>query len=262
MKFYVRSFLGVGLFFFAWAAFEYSIYQFLQIGTCASGGPYISARQCPSGTGIYFAGLFGGIILGLIAVGIYATRGTPPGVSEGDYQSPRVSFGILAWSLLFLGTGIIGIIAVLHGNPGPGAKTGAIIVAAVFIPMGAIPLLASLRRGPTSKSPPVRLRPPPAAAGGAGFGGGAYSPPGGEGSPLGWVSAPAPPAPPSVPTGIGVHRPNTPASAAAPPSAPAPAATQHKDGLGQLEKLKKLRDEGTLSDAEFQAAKAKILGEL
>ena len=192
MKFYVRSFLGVGLFFFAWAAFEYSIYQFLQIGTCASGGPYVSARQCPSGTGIYFAGLFGGIILGLIAVGIYATRGTPPGVAEGDYQGPRVSFGILAWSALFLGTAIVGIVAVVHGNPGPGAKTGGIIVAAVFIPMGAIPLLASLRRGPRTKAPSVRLTPPPAPAGGPGFG---YTPPGEPSSPLGWVSAPAPPTP-------------------------------------------------------------------
>lgn len=24
----------------------------LQIGTCASGGPYVSARQCPGGTGV------------------------------------------------------------------------------------------------------------------------------------------------------------------------------------------------------------------
>ena len=256
MKFYVRSFLGVGLFFFSWAAFEYSIYQFLQIGTCASGGPYVSARPCPSGTGIYFAGLFGGIILGLIAIGIYATRGTPPDVSEGEYQGPRVSFGILAWSLLFLGTAIVGLVAVLHGNPGPGAKTGAIIVAAVFIPMGAIPLLASLRRGPTTKSPPVRLIPPPAPAGGPGSA--ATRPPGEPSSPLGWVSPPAPPAPPSVPTGIGVHQPG---GSAAPRSARAPQAPPpaHTDGLGRLEKLKKLHDEGALSDAEFASAKAKIL---
>ena len=228
MRFYVRSFLGVGLFFFAWAAFEYSIYQFLQIGTCASGGPYVSARQCPSGTGIYFAGLFGGIILGLIAVGIYATRGTPPDVAEGDYQGPRVSFGILAWSALFLGTAIVGI-----------------IVAAVFIPMGTIPLLASLRRGPRTEAPSMRLTPPPAPAGGPGFG---YAPPGEPSSPLGWVSAPAPP----KPTGIGVHE----------PGGGVQPKTQHGDGLGQLEKLKKLHDEGALSDGEFAAAKAKILSEL
>jgi len=163
----VRSFLGVGLFFFAWAAFEYSIYQVLRIGTCASGGPSVSARECPSGTGIYFAGLFGGIILGLIAVGIHATRGTPPDPEQGDYHGPRVPFGILAWSLLFLGTAVVGLVSVIHGHPGPGAKTGAIIVAAVFIPMGAIPLLFSLRgrsRTTSSASPWT----PPAAPAGAG----------------------------------------------------------------------------------------------
>ena len=48
------------------------------------------------------------------------------------------------------------------------------------------------------------------------------------------------------------------------PSVPAPPQPkpQHGDGLGQLEKLKKLHDEGALSDAEFAAAKAKILSEL
>ena len=106
----------------SWAAFEYSIYQFLQIGTCASGGPYVSARPCPAGTGIYFAGLFGGIILGLIAIGVYATRGTPPDVFEGEYRGPRVSFGILAWSLLFLGTAIVGLVGRPVREPGAGRQ--------------------------------------------------------------------------------------------------------------------------------------------
>ena len=60
-----------------------------------------------------------------------------------------------------------------------------------------------------------------------------------------------------MPTGIGVHEPGGGA-----PSASAPPKPQHGDGLGQLEKLKKLHDEGALSDAEFAAAKAKILSEL
>ena len=232
MRFYVRSFLGIGLFFFAWAAFEYSIYQVLQIGTCASGGPYVSARECPSGTGIYFAGLFGGIVLGLIAVGIYATRGTPPDAERGDYQGPRVPFGILAWSLLFLGTAAVGLVSVIHGHPGPGAKTGAIIVAAVFVPMGAIPVLFSLRSRPRSTSSPSQWTPPPAPAGGG---------------PLGYSPAPPPPPMPR-PTPVSVPQ--------------RPAAKPHPEGLGRLEKLKKLHDEGALTDAEFSAAKAKVLNEL
>jgi len=52
-----------------------------------------------------------------------------------------------------------------------------------------------------------------------------------------------------MPTGIGVHDPGGGVQ-------PKP---QYGDGLGQL---KKLHDEGALSDAEFAAAKAKILSEL
>jgi hypothetical protein len=45
-------------------------------------------------------------------------------------------------------------------------------------------------------------------------------------------------------------------AAAAPPPQPAPAAP---DPLEELERLGKLRDQGVLTDAEFEAQKAKIL---
>src|SRR6266540_1616424 len=112
MKFYVRSFIGLLVFFAAWAAFEYSLYQLLQVGTCASGGPYVSAHPCPSGIGVYFAGIFGGIILGLIAIGIYATRGRPPDAAA-DYDGPRIPLAIIAWALLFAGTALVAIYAVV-----------------------------------------------------------------------------------------------------------------------------------------------------
>ncbi len=44
-----------------------------------------------------------------------------------------------------------------------------------------------------------------------------------------------------------------------PPPPPAPAAEDEPDPLEQLEKLGKLRDAGVLTDAEFDAQKAKIL---
>ena len=49
------------------------------------------------------------------------------------------------------------------------------------------------------------------------------------------------------------------------PAVPPRAAARPKpeqNGLEQLEKLKTLRDEGALSDAELAAAKAKILADL
>src|SRR4051794_38319848 len=157
MKFYIRSILGLVIFFFAWVCFEYAIYNFLQIGTCASGGPYVSARQCPSGVGVYFAAVFGGIIFGLIGVGIYATRGRPPDADDGTYTGPRIPFGILAWSLLFAGTAAVSIWAIVgpDADPGPGGKLGAIIVAVVFLPMGILPLLFSARRQRKPKTSPL-----------------------------------------------------------------------------------------------------------
>ncbi len=46
----------------------------------------------------------------------------------------------------------------------------------------------------------------------------------------------------------------------APPPAPAPAAEAGPDLVGELSKLADLKAAGVLSDAEFEAAKAKLLG--
>ena len=46
----------------------------------------------------------------------------------------------------------------------------------------------------------------------------------------------------------------------APPPAPAPADSGEDDMLAQLEKLGKLHDSGVLTDEEFAAQKAKLLG--
>jgi hemolysin activation/secretion protein len=45
-----------------------------------------------------------------------------------------------------------------------------------------------------------------------------------------------------------------------PPPAPAPPAAADDDLVGQIGQLGKLRDAGVLSDSEFAAAKAKLLG--
>jgi hypothetical protein len=53
-----------------------------------------------------------------------------------------------------------------------------------------------------------------------------------------------------------------PAEAAAPAAAPAPApaAAPEPDYVGELERLAQLRDQGILSDEEFEAKKKQILG--
>jgi hypothetical protein len=47
--------------------------------------------------------------------------------------------------------------------------------------------------------------------------------------------------------------------AAPPPAAPAPAAPSTDDKIGQLKELGQLKDSGVLTEAEFEAQKAKIL---
>ena len=50
------------------------------------------------------------------------------------------------------------------------------------------------------------------------------------------------------------------AQAPAPAPAPAPAAPSESDTIAQLEKLGELKDKGILTDEEFAAQKAKVLG--
>ena len=51
-----------------------------------------------------------------------------------------------------------------------------------------------------------------------------------------------------------------PAAAPAPPPPPAPAAAPEADVAGDLQKLIEMKTSGLLSDEEFAAAKAKLLG--
>ena len=71
------------------AAFGLGLYHLMKTGTCASGGPYVSARPCPSDTGMWIAALTGGIFVFLAGGAIFATRGrraTKPGLPPTEDQ--------------------------------------------------------------------------------------------------------------------------------------------------------------------------------
>ncbi|WP_432874991.1 SHOCT domain-containing protein [Kribbella sp. CA-245084] len=70
--------------------------------------------------------------------------------------------------------------------------------------------------------------------------------------------APAPAAPAPAPAPVYAAPPPAP-TYAAPAPAPAPAPATTDDRLGQLKSLGELKDAGVLTEAEFQAQKAKIL---
>jgi hypothetical protein len=140
MRYAVRTLLGLGLFAFCWAVTAYAIFQLLQIGTCASGGPYVSARQCPPGIERVMLALAGGIVLYFVAAAIYATRGPAPGSNRPPNQGLVILF---FWTGLFWSLAVGCFLAVWgpDANPGPGGDVGGLIVGFMGLIMGAGGLL-------------------------------------------------------------------------------------------------------------------------
>jgi hypothetical protein len=124
----------------ALVAGDWAIYHLARTGTCASGGPYVSARPCPAGTGTHIVALLGGIFGVLIGTGIYAMRG-------GSRRPSPIGLGTVVWSLGFLtSAGAVALAA--YGpanNDDDGARTAAIVIACVFVPLALAPLF--LARG-------------------------------------------------------------------------------------------------------------------
>jgi hypothetical protein len=239
----------------ALVVFELSLVHLLQTGTCASGGPYVSARQCPSGTGGWIAGLTLSIFAGLIAslVFVATARG-------------KVGWGSIMFGTFFTVTALVAGYAALFDDQAvsaPGAQLGGLIVAGIFLPMGLIPLALGIKALQVSRREGGLMSAPGHAVERrfSGLGGGRDPKLPGAVPDLG---GPGPTPAPSRPAS---PRPATrPAATTVPPSTwqmPArPAASPRADPLDQLAKLAELRRSGVLTEAEFQAQKAKLLGEV
>ena len=135
MRYLLRTLIGLGLMVAAFVAISYAVYQLLQIGTCASGGPYVPARQCPAGTERIGFAIPIAILAILIGAAIYAGRGTAPGAD----RPPRPGLTIvLIWCGIFFGIAFACFWGVWgpDANPGPGGKLGGLIVGFLFVPMG------------------------------------------------------------------------------------------------------------------------------
>jgi hypothetical protein len=206
VKYIVRTFIAMTLFAFCWVAVGYGINQMLQIGTCASGGPYQVVQECPEGTGGLFFALFGGILGMFVAAGIYLARGKPPGAT-----SPPQNAGIIVW----FWTGLFWALAVgcflgvwgPDANPGPGGKEGGLIVGFMGAIFGIGGLFAA-GLGARAKRKPNRMNP--------------------------------------VATKV---------------AETASRFSTESDPVTRLDTLDRLRRQGTLTDAEFETLKAKIVRE-
>jgi hypothetical protein len=83
MEWLGKGVIGLGLMIVGVAGFALCLYELVKTGTCASGGPYVSARECPSSTPYYIVGVIGGVFVFLLGGAIFATRGrtaTDPGL--------------------------------------------------------------------------------------------------------------------------------------------------------------------------------------
>jgi hypothetical protein len=156
VRYVIRTVVGMGLFAFCWVAIAYGIFQLLQVGTCASGGPYVPARECPDGIERLLFALMGGVVGLFVAAFIYAGRGAPPGSERKPENGGLV---VWFWTGLFWSLAVGCFLGVWgpEANPGPGGKTGGLIVGFMGAVMGAGGFLAlGLGR---SRRDPQRVRP-------------------------------------------------------------------------------------------------------
>ncbi|HEY1358551.1 MAG TPA: SHOCT domain-containing protein [Thermoleophilaceae bacterium] len=74
-KYWIRLVLGLALMLGAGALLVGCIVKLASIGTCASGGPYVSARPCPAHTEYWIFGIFGAVFMFLAGLWVFSTRG-------------------------------------------------------------------------------------------------------------------------------------------------------------------------------------------
>lgn len=199
-------------------------------GFCASGGPYQIAHHCPKGiAGVLPLSIFGGLLfLGLFAV---CTNDTGR------------SLLLFAWPALFLSLGWNFLDYGLHLTSGSGVDAGFLVCAALFMVMGAVPLiwlLPQLWQVVTGTPDPSEL--PTLTPGGWGTSV-RFNPPS--------SSTPTGSTPASWGTGVRSDpKPATATTTAAKPSG---------DLAGELERLASLHRRGDLTDAEYEAAKGQAI---
>jgi Short C-terminal domain len=185
-------------------------------GSCADGGPYVSAQSCPDGTWLMFLAIFGGFGWGALAFWAGASIG-------GRYSSVP----LLAWPALFCTLGFNFLQYGVAPPGGGGIELGFLIPGILFELMGGIPLVLGLRYGGSDDlAGRDRLRAAQLAAG----------------------VLPSEISYPSV-SDVLAGMTNAPAGTDA-----------GTDLANELERLAGLHARGDLTDAEFAAAKAALLG--
>jgi hypothetical protein len=113
----------------ALATMTYAIWELVAVGTCASGGPYVSARECPDGTGVTSLILTASILVYVTATIAAAFQ---------DQAAGGFWFGMLFTVLggAFLASAIT--------NHAPGDGGVGWFLGALFLAMGILPAAGSI----------------------------------------------------------------------------------------------------------------------
>lgn len=128
---FVYSAMGFSIFAFGLTLLYLGMRAVMDVGgACASGGPYVSAQECPAGTGY--------MMLGFFACGVGAVLILVGAIPKG----PRLL--IFTWASIFLSLGWNFIDYGFSSESGGGGRVGLLVCAGLFVLMGGAPLLFAI----------------------------------------------------------------------------------------------------------------------
>ena len=211
------------------------MHHLIKTGTCSSTGyssHYGPVPFCPAGTGWWILFVVGGIFLAVIG-----------GLVSGG------SSAMLILPAVFAGIGIGALTIAFDSTASSSSKTFGMIFGGAFAVCGLVPLLlwgiSALRRT-GARTPPSGLSPTAL-----------------KGDPIMGAYASGQAASPSATTMSAFGTPSAFSAPAAPMvTAPAAPASSSGDALDKLSKLAKLREQGALTEDEFNREKAKLLTDI
>ena len=231
-----RTIIGVAMLLFGSVLLGVGMHHLIKTGTCSSTGyssHYGPVPYCPAGTGWWILFVIGGIFMAVIG-----------GLVSGGPSA------MLIVPAVFAGIGIGALTIAFDSSASSSSKTFGIIFGGAFAVCGLVPLLiwgiSALRRT-GARTPPSGLSPTAL-----------------KGDPIMGAYASGQAAPPTATTVSAFGTPATFSTQVVPTATASPAAgaSASGDALDKLAKLAKLRDQGALTDDEFNREKAKLLTEL
>ena len=233
----VNTFIGVAGLVLCLTVLFYCMRAVMDMGgTCASGGPYVVARPCPSGVGW------------MTPVSIFAGLAFLGWMVAWNIGMPGPKWVLLAWPALFLSLGYNFWDYGLDAPGEQGAEAGWIVCGVLFVLMGGLPLLALKSRtarkavfwadASTRDSDPLAIKPTARMV----------------------IRAAKPTFPRQSTTPPPTPPPPFPFTASPPPPNYAGTGDLKTDMVGELQRLAAMHRAGELSDEEFEIAKQRVLG--